>query len=168
MLSRLFLVTAFLLLSAPWASTQVEFDVVTRPITSPDPVRRLPRRLNDEEKVVVDFLYLTQKEDFCISEETSISDMGSPVIIVCVFPGRGDGNIQHLYVGASPGSTKHYLRYIVFYEGRPVAVLNGDKGIGNLDDGEYMLYALYNASKPLHILAATVSFTIGESTVIKT
>ena len=150
-----------LLLSYSWTLAQVEFDVETHPITSTDPVSLAPRDLNDEEKVVADFLYLTQKEEFCISEETNLSDiMGSPVVIVCVFPYPGDGDTQHLYVGKSPGNSYLYLRYVVFYEGRPIAVLNGDKGIANLDDGEYMLYAFYNASNPSHTLVATVSFSL--------
>lgn len=171
MLSRLVSVVVFLLLSFSLTSAQVEFDVDTHLITPADPVRfrSIHHNLNDEEKVIVDFLYLTQKEEFCIHEEIRIlNDMGNPVVIVCVFRDTRNEETQHLYLGESAGNTKYYLNYVLFYEGNPVAVLRSNRGIRDLNDGEYTLYAFYNASKPAHTLVATVSFSISSEVPART
>ena len=159
MLSRLVLVTVFLLLSAPWASAQVEFDVEVFEELNLDSFRAL----SPDTRTVVDYVRLTQEQDFCTVHNSPLVKID---FAVCVVEDARFFNQYHLYVGAT-----YKIKYAVYYEGQVVALLKGDDGVEYLPAGYYILRAFapvaleYN--RRFHNLVATISFTIGQPTATK-
>ena len=109
--------------------------------------------LDDDEETVVEFLYLTAKDDFCSSNVTGSKDFNA---IVCVFDDPTDPDSKHLYVDI-PWS----WYFVVLYEGSVAAVVKDEEGLGSLPDGDYSLL-LFRESLRSHIPVATVSFSISD------
>ncbi|MCY4020997.1 MAG: hypothetical protein OXG39_16410 [Chloroflexi bacterium] len=164
MLSRLVLVIACLLFATLGSVAQVEFEVDTSRNTS-----QAFRGFTDEEKVVVEYLYLTEKKQHCISRNITLESENQFMkdidahISVCVFPDPRNKDIHHLYVGEPKGI---FVEYVVSYNGSVIAVINEGrytKGISNLPDGVYTIQAFgdYGSAFSLaHEVLATISFSI--------
>ena len=109
------------------------------------------KELTDDNKTVVDFLYLTQKDEFCT---TFLIDDTQYEPSVCVFEDIITDEL-HLYAF---GSITTY--FIVFYEGQAVALLARDMGVSNLRPGNYEILVLRGWSTKTP--RALVSFTISD------
>ena len=154
MLSRLVLVTLFLLLSVSWTSAQVEFDVEVFEEIDLDSFRAL----SPDTRTVVDYLLLIQEQDFCTAHNSPLVRID---FAVCVVEDARVLNQYHLYVGPA-----YSIKYAVYYEGQVVALLKGDDGVEYLPGGDYILRAFAPVSleynRRFHNLVATISFTIGQ------
>ena len=145
-------VIVLLLLSASWVTAQVEFDIVISGATTPTGSFR---GLSDDQKVIVDFLYLTQKHQFCTS---NLSPRANTEIAVCVFEDPTVKDLHHLYV-----DTGWYTDFVVYYNEQVVAVLSDNEGLSNLLGGEYVVETFYNYGRANDLLS-TVSFSIPTAT----
>jgi len=130
---------------------QVEFNVdLSKPLKSFGSFDML----NEQQKTIVDFLYLTQKDEHCT---TDIGAQASIEIFVCVFPDPTTAT-QHLYIKSLPYRTT----LPIYYNDEVVAVLDDDQGLANLRDGEYMVQALYHDyGGRQKTLLSTVIFSVG-------
>ena len=151
MFNRLVVAIVFVLLLFPasWVAAQVEFDIVVSGATTPTGSFR---GLSEEQKVIVDFLFLTQKHEFCTS---NLSPRANAEITICVFQDPTAASLQHLYIGEGGW----YVNHVVLYNEEIVAVLSEDNGIGNLVDGEYIIKSFYNY-RGANDLLTEISFSI--------
>ena len=148
-LKSILFLTCLLLFPNSWVAAQVEFDIVVSEAKTPTSSFR---GLSEEQKVIVDFLFLTQKQKFCTSD---LSPRANAEISVCVFQDPTVTSQQHLYIGESGW----YMDHVVIYDDQVVAVLGKEDGIGNLVDGEYMIKSFYNYDRANDLLT-TISFSI--------
>ena len=147
-LTVVFLVLALVVGMNGLAHAQVEFHVDTdQPIASYGTFSQL----NEDQKTVVDFLYLTQKEQNCTANVTGQTNIEATI---CVFDDPTKADTQHLYVAGA-----YNVRFVIYHNGDVVHVLSREQGLGALRSGEYMIQVLYTWSG-LSLLS-TVSFSIG-------
>lgn len=131
------------------AHAQVEFHVDTdRSLASYSSFSRL----NEDQRTVVEFLYLTQKDENCTA---NVAGRANIEATICVFDDPTKADTQHLYVNTGGYS----VRFAVYYNDDVVHVLSREQGLGDLRPGKYMIQLLDNWSGMS--LLSTVTFTIG-------
>ncbi len=147
-LTVVFLVLALVVGMNGLAHAQVEFHVDTdQPIASYGTFSQL----NEDQKTVVDFLYLTQQEQNCTANVTGQTNIEATI---CVFDDPTKAETQHLYVTGG-----YNVRFAIYYNGDVVHVLSREQGLGALRSGKYMIQVL-NTWSGLSLLS-TVTFSIG-------
>ncbi len=108
--------------------------------------------LTEENKTVVEFMYLTQKDEFC-----TMFTLGSRTaeLSVCVFEDLLTSE-QHLYIVYDGYSAS----FVLFYEGEAIGRIGDESGVSNLVPGDYELIVFYGSGWP-EFVEARVSFTVG-------
>ena len=78
--------------------------------------------LNEDQRTVVEFLYLTQKDQYCTA---NVGGTGNTEAVICVFDDPTKAGAQHLYISAG-----YSTRFAVYYNGDVVHVLFREQGLG--------------------------------------
>lgn len=134
-------------------TAQVEFSVDTdQPLASYGSFRRF----TEDERTIVEFLYLTKKGEYCTGNFGE--DRYSEEAEICVFDDPTKADTRHLYV-----TTGGYnLSFVVYYNGNVVHVLEDEQGLGALQPGKYMIQVILFHRNGNFTLYSTVTFSIGE------
>ena len=107
--------------------------------------------LNEDQRTVVEFLYLTQKDQYCTA---NVGGTGNTEAVICVFDDPTKAGAQHLYISAG-----YSTRFAVYYNGDVVHVLFREQGLGSLRPGKYMIQVLSDY-RDISLLS-NVTFSIG-------
>ena len=140
------------LLTTVIGQAQIQFEV-SSPEDSEDNI--VYRNLSRDNKTVVEFLYLTLKDEFCTLDV--IGDFSSAEVFLCIFEDPTTQGVKHLYV-----SNTYRFLFVVFHNGEIATVFGGDQGISTLQDGDYEV--LVFSTNTERDLVSTVTFTVGEYT----
>ena len=115
------------------------------------------KQLSEEQTTVVEFLYLTAKDEYC---SPNISGQPTSETRVCVFDDPTKEGDQHLYTVAEGFRSS----FAVYYEGQVVDLLRQNAGLASLPPGDYMVQLLYGYGNDRQ-LRSTVRFSIaGDAT----
>ena len=138
---------AILLFVTVTSFAQVDIDIDPAPDKSGLPYFQA---LSGDDKTIVEFLYLTEKAEFCSAEIDFVT--------VCVFDHPFVEGAQYLYVNSGNS-------VLVLYEEHPIAVLLRS-GIANLPDGQYQVLDIdveYDDDNRFWEVETIFTFRIGEA-----